>query len=157
MARQQWDLSDRVALVTGGARGIGWQVCRRLAARGATVAVLDIAAAEAAAQAAELGERHTGLGCDVSDPGLVTDAVSKIVDRYGRLDVVVANAGVPPPPTTVLAVDPAEFERGCGSTCTVSGTPCMPACRTSSPVRDTYFSSRRSTPTSTGSSPPPMR
>lgn len=92
------DLAGRVALVTGGARGIGRAVCERLAGHGATVVVTarDTARAEAAAadlQAAYGGD-HLGLALEVSDPEAVSALAKTIFARFKRLDILVNNAGV---------------------------------------------------------------
>ncbi len=60
-------LQDRVAIVTGGARGIGEGIARCLAAEGATVAILDLDGAAATTTAAALGAGAVGFGCDVAD------------------------------------------------------------------------------------------
>ena len=85
-------LDGRVALVTGGARGIGAATARRLSADGARVAVLDLDEAGAATTAAPLG--GIGIGCDVTDEAAVQAAVERVVAELGRLDIVVNNAGV---------------------------------------------------------------
>jgi NAD(P)-dependent dehydrogenase (short-subunit alcohol dehydrogenase family) len=81
------DYDGLVALVTGGASGIGASVARLLTSRGATVAVLDRDPAD---------QQHAALSvpCDVSDPAAVDSAVTAVVERFGRLDVVVNNAGI---------------------------------------------------------------
>ncbi len=86
------ELAGRVALVTGGASGIGAGVCRRLAADGARVVVCDIDLAGAAAVAGEIGGR--AVRCDVSVLADNEAAVAAAVDAFGGLDVVVLNAGV---------------------------------------------------------------
>ncbi len=86
------DLTDQVALVTGGAAGIGAGICRMLAASGARVMVADIDAGGAAALADELGGR--ALACDVSSWDHMAAAVEATVSAFGRLDVLVLNAGI---------------------------------------------------------------
>ncbi|MFO1395113.1 MAG: SDR family NAD(P)-dependent oxidoreductase [Steroidobacteraceae bacterium] len=86
-------IEGAVALVTGAGRGIGRAVCRefgRRRAAGIVVADLDAAAAEATA--AELG--GLGLGCDVSDPAAVRGMVAAAERRYGRVDLLLSNAGL---------------------------------------------------------------
>jgi meso-butanediol dehydrogenase/(S,S)-butanediol dehydrogenase/diacetyl reductase len=89
-------LAGKVALVTGGARGLGLAVCERLAAEGAAVAVLalhsDTARAAAERLAAE-GGRAIALSGDVANEADVVDAVAATVAQLGRLDVMVNNAG----------------------------------------------------------------
>ncbi len=87
--------AGRVAVVTGGARGIGAATAARFAAEGASVAVLDLDEASAAAAASTLGaEKSVGIGCDVSQADSVDAAVSRVVEELGRLDVLVNNAGI---------------------------------------------------------------
>jgi 3-oxoacyl-[acyl-carrier protein] reductase len=92
----------RVAVVTGAARGIGFGIATRFAEEGASVAVLDLDEGQAAEAAAGLastgsadgGQRHVGLGCDVSDAASVRDAVARLTESLGGLHVLVNNAGV---------------------------------------------------------------
>ena len=81
------DYDGLVALVTGGASGIGAAVVRELASRGAQVAVLDRDPADA-------DHAMLSIACDISDPAAVEVAVAAVVARFGRLDVVVNNAGI---------------------------------------------------------------
>lgn len=85
---------QRVAVVTGGGQGIGAATVRRLARDGARLAVLDLDAAAAAAVAADLPHGGLGLGCDVTSRAQVRAAVGQVVARFGRIDVLVSNAGV---------------------------------------------------------------
>lgn len=107
-----YDLNGKVALVTGGARGIGYETARQMHLRGASVAVLDIDADEAREAAERIGERAIGIGADVTDPGAVRAAVAETVERFGGLDVAMANAGIAPPTTTTIRlVSDEEWER----------------------------------------------
>lgn len=83
-------IEGTVALVTGGAQGLGLAIARRLADEGASVVVADRSAEALAMLPAEL----TGVGMDVTDPEQVRAVVAGILDRHGRLDILVNNAGV---------------------------------------------------------------
>ena len=103
-----YDLNGKVALVTGGARGIGYETARQLHMRGASVAVLDLDATQAREAAERIGERTLGIGADVTDSGAMLAAVAETVERFGGLDVAVANAGIAPPTVTTTRAMPAE-------------------------------------------------
>ena len=83
---------DRVALVTGGGRGIGAATARLLAAEGARVAVSDLDEAPAREVATAIG--GLGVACDVSDRGSVEAMVKRTVAELGRLDILVTCAGI---------------------------------------------------------------
>ena len=85
-------LADRVALVTGGAHGIGKAIAERLLDRGASVVIADIDGDAAAATATALGGGADALSCDISSRTDLRRAVERCVQRFGRLDVLAANA-----------------------------------------------------------------
>jgi len=91
-------MQGRVALVTGGASGIGRALSGALVARGASVVVADINASRAAAVASELDGRGPGsatsLSLDVADAGGFQRAVGEVRDGHGRLDLLFNNAGI---------------------------------------------------------------
>lgn len=89
--------ADRVAVVTGAARGIGAATAQRLAAEGAAVAVVDLDTDRSRAVADEIaaaGGRAVGIGCDVTDPDAVAAMTEQVVRAYGGLHVLVNNAGI---------------------------------------------------------------
>jgi len=90
-------LEDRVAIVTGGARGIGQGICFRLADEGAKVAVLDVIADEAKEVAEEIvksGGSALALKVDVTRAPEIEKAVKEVVSKFGKVDILVNNAGV---------------------------------------------------------------
>ena len=87
-------LNDRVAVITGGASGLGRAVARRFVAEGAKVAILDRNAGALAATAAELGAEAIALHGDVTDFADNEAIVAAAVARFGLVDVFVGNAGI---------------------------------------------------------------
>lgn len=87
-------LKDRVYLVTGSAGGIGQAISRVLVDRGGSVVMADLDAERIAEAAAELGENALGVACDVTKAEAVDAAVAAGIERFGRLDGAVANAGI---------------------------------------------------------------
>jgi NAD(P)-dependent dehydrogenase (short-subunit alcohol dehydrogenase family) len=86
-------IQGKIALVTGAGRGIGRALCREMVRRGAAgVVVADLDGSAAAATAGELG--GLGLQCDVADAGAVRALADAAVARYGRVDILVSNAGL---------------------------------------------------------------
>lgn len=84
------DFSGQVVIVSGGGRGIGHGIVERFARENATVVALDLAFPDDVA----LPEGAVGLTCDVTDPGSVEAAIEEVVERFGRIDVLVNNAGI---------------------------------------------------------------
>jgi sorbitol-6-phosphate 2-dehydrogenase len=90
------NLQDRVALVTGGAQGLGQAICQRLAQEGCYVAVADINEEKARETATSLpgGRKAIAIKVDVTDEASVNNMVERTVQEFGRLDILVANAGI---------------------------------------------------------------
>jgi len=107
-----YDVNGKVALITGGARGIGYETARQLHQRGASVALLDVDADEVREASERIGERAIGIVADVTDAGAMRAAVAETVERFGGLDIAMANAGIAPPTTTTIRmVSAEEWER----------------------------------------------
>ncbi|WP_145264124.1 3-oxoacyl-ACP reductase family protein [Planctomycetes bacterium Pan216] len=91
-------LTDRVALVTGGSKGLGQAMADGLASAGAKVALISRHLDEAEAAAKEIAQRHgvdtMGLRADVSSPEEVEQLVQRVDERFGRLDILINNAGI---------------------------------------------------------------
>jgi 3-oxoacyl-[acyl-carrier protein] reductase len=105
------DLTGQVAVVTGGAQGIGLAVARRLHASGATVSLWDLDGTLAAEAATALGERAEGRALDVTDAA-ATEAVAKATAaQHGRIDILVASAGIAGMNAPVVQYPVAEFHR----------------------------------------------
>ena len=91
------ELQDKVALVTGAARGIGKAICAEMGRRGAAVAVTDVMAAAAEATAAEFREAGVdarAFAADVAAPAGVDGLVREVLAAFGRIDILVNNAGI---------------------------------------------------------------
>jgi NAD(P)-dependent dehydrogenase (short-subunit alcohol dehydrogenase family) len=109
---ERYDLNGKVALVTGAARGIGFETARQMHLRGASVAVLDLDADEAREAAERIGPRAIGLGGDVTDQSALMNAVAHVVEELGGLDIAVANAGIAQKQfATVRGISGEEWER----------------------------------------------
>ncbi|MFT3864098.1 MAG: short-chain dehydrogenase/reductase [Solirubrobacterales bacterium] len=107
-----FDLNGKVALVTGAARGIGYETARQMQMRGASVAVLDLDPGQAAEAAERIGARAIGIGADVTDQGAMMAAVAEVVEKFGGLDCAVANAGIAQKSmATVYGMSGEEWER----------------------------------------------
>jgi NAD(P)-dependent dehydrogenase (short-subunit alcohol dehydrogenase family) len=103
-------VTGKVVLVTGAARGIGAGVARDLAAKGAKVALVGLEAEELTKVAQECGPDAGAWEADVTSWADLEKATEAIVARYGRIDVVLANAGIAATGFT-RSIDPAAFER----------------------------------------------
>jgi NAD(P)-dependent dehydrogenase (short-subunit alcohol dehydrogenase family) len=110
VSRARYDLRDKVVLVTGASRGIGAEAARRLAKRGAHVSLVGLEPELLQQVAAEIGPNAAWHEADVTDWDALRSAVDGTVERFGGIDVVIANAGIAPY-GTVATIDPAAFER----------------------------------------------
>ena len=112
--RKEHELADKVALVFGGSRGIGAAIVRQLASNGASVALTYVNSPEKAAEIARAAETRgsavIAIKADSADPEAVRDAVAQTVARFGRLDILVVNAGILIR-GTVDTYDLADFDR----------------------------------------------
>lgn len=104
-------MQGKVVAITGASRGIGAAAARVFAAAGAKVALLARSEREIDALAAEIGPAALALRCDVADWASVQQAVATVVQRFGRLDVLVNNAGTIDPIARLADVDPAAWGR----------------------------------------------
>jgi NAD(P)-dependent dehydrogenase (short-subunit alcohol dehydrogenase family) len=96
-------LEDKVVIITGGVspRGIGKGTARVLAAHGARVVILDLSETDARQAAGDVGNDHLGLACDVTDKAACVAAATATLDRYGRIDALINNAGITQPVRTL--------------------------------------------------------
>jgi NAD(P)-dependent dehydrogenase (short-subunit alcohol dehydrogenase family) len=97
MSRRQsppYDVNGRTVFITGAARGIGAETARRLHAKGANVALVGLEPERLEALAAQLGDRAVAFEADVCDLDALQRAVSATVERFGAIDVGIANAGI---------------------------------------------------------------
>lgn len=107
-----YGLTGKIALVTGGARGIGFATARALRARGASVVVADLDQQAAAEAASRIHPEHAlGLAADVTDRSAMQRVVATTVERFGGLDVVMANAGIASRAATFRAMSTESFDR----------------------------------------------
>jgi NAD(P)-dependent dehydrogenase (short-subunit alcohol dehydrogenase family) len=103
-------VGGKVVVITGAARGLGAALAEHLAARGARVALLGLEPDQLAEVAARCGRNAAWFECDVTDWDALAAAVDGAVERFGGIDVVMANAGIAPG-GMVRSIDPAAFER----------------------------------------------
>ncbi|MTA43668.1 MAG: SDR family NAD(P)-dependent oxidoreductase, partial [Actinobacteria bacterium] len=104
-AKDLFDLTGKVAIVTGSTKGIGRAMVQGLAESGAKVVISsrkqDLCDEVAAEVAASTGQETLGLACHVGDWEGIPSFVEAVIARFGKIDVLVNNAGINPAPTTV--------------------------------------------------------
>jgi 3-oxoacyl-[acyl-carrier protein] reductase len=104
-------LEGKVALITGAGSGFGLGIAETFAREGAKVAIIDINEAAAKSAAEKIGSSAIGLAADVSKAGAVNAAVEETVSAFGKLDIVVNNAGISHRNRPMLEVEEDEFDR----------------------------------------------
>ena len=104
-------MEGRSVIVTGAAQGIGYAIARRFSAEGGDVAILDISAEGAKRAATEMGGSVIGVEADVSNADEVDRAFAKVIGRFGRLDVLVNNAGIVGTDTPVKDLEESDWNR----------------------------------------------
>ncbi|MCU1645720.1 MAG: short-chain dehydrogenase [Nocardia sp.] len=114
IAGRSFDVRGKAVLITGAGQGIGAELAKILYARGASVALADIDEQAACAAADALGKRAMAIGADVADREAMARATARVVEQFGRLDVVVANAGIVPKPATLRVIEGRDFDRVIG-------------------------------------------
>jgi NAD(P)-dependent dehydrogenase (short-subunit alcohol dehydrogenase family) len=104
-------LKDRVSVITGGAspRGLGKASARMMARHGASIVILDLDEKLADEAAREVSGTGYGLACDVTDLGACRHAVDRIVERSGKIDVLVNNAGISQP-LKLMDITPEDYD-----------------------------------------------
>ena len=102
---------QRVAILTGAANGIGWALAQKFAQAGYAVCLFDLDGDAAKKRARELSGNHQGFGCDVSDETQVDRAFAAVDERFGRLDVLVNNAGIVGAQEPSIAQDLQYFDK----------------------------------------------
>ncbi len=108
----EYDLAGKVALVTGGARGIGFATAQAIRARGASVVVVDLDEQAVQSAASQIDDvQALGLAADVTDRGAMQRVVATTVERFGGLDVVMANAGIVSKASTFSAMSSENIDR----------------------------------------------
>lgn len=105
-------LQDKVAMISGAAsaRGIGMATAKLFAQHGAKVIILDLDEKAAAEAAASIGPEHRGYGCNVTDKSACNQAVTRAIDDFGCIDILINNAGITQPVKT-LEIDPDSWDR----------------------------------------------
>ena len=100
---------NRVTIVTGGGRGIGAAIAKGLAKYGTTVVIVDIEGG--AGMAASIGNGAFAIETDVGDAGQVAALHSQVIERAGKIDILINNAAIIPPMLTWEEIDAAEWQR----------------------------------------------
>lgn len=103
-------LQDKVIFLTGGSEGIGWECAKAYAREGASIAIIARTASKVDAAATELGSKHLGIPCDVSDDAQVEAAIVQTLGHFGKIDAIHNNAGIGTPAKALHETTPEEFD-----------------------------------------------
>ncbi len=107
-------MKDKVALVTGGSKGMGEAAVRIFVDKGASVAILDVdmeAAEKLSAELNENGANTIAIQCDVSSEAQVEKAIAKVVETYGKLDAAFNNAGIQIPAQDITETSEEDYDK----------------------------------------------
>lgn len=107
-------MKDKVALVTGGSKGMGEAAVRIFAEKGASVAILDVdmeAAEKLSAELNENGANTIAIQCDVSSEAQVEKAIAKVIETYGKLDAAFNNAGIQIPAQDITETSEEDYDK----------------------------------------------
>jgi NAD(P)-dependent dehydrogenase (short-subunit alcohol dehydrogenase family) len=107
----RFDLTGKVVLITGAAQGIGLGTAKAMHSRGASVALVDLDLEATQRVAASVGERALGLAGDVTEAESLQAAAQATVQRFGGIDVAIANAGISPPAATARVYETGLWEK----------------------------------------------
>lgn len=105
------ELQSYVVLITGGASGLGFAAAQGFADEGATVVIADLKESDARVAALKVGEKHLGVGCDVADEKQVNALVQTVIQKFGRVDVLINCAGIADQVKPTVDQDMAHFRR----------------------------------------------
>lgn len=145
-------LDGKVAIITGGASGIGLATARRYVAEGARVAVADLSGEAAGAAAEELGRNALGVTADVTDPAAVAAMVAATTDAFGTVDILYNNAGLAEAVKPLADITTAEWQQIVGVNltafflCAQAVAPVMRAAGGGSIIVTSSIASRRPRP-----------
>jgi NAD(P)-dependent dehydrogenase (short-subunit alcohol dehydrogenase family) len=106
-------LKNSVAIITGGARGIGKGIAQKFAQEGSSVVIADLVMAEAQKALSDISGKGKGLAvkCDVSDSKQVKQLVAAVIEKYGKVDILVNNAGFGPPSRPFADIPEEEWDK----------------------------------------------
>jgi NAD(P)-dependent dehydrogenase (short-subunit alcohol dehydrogenase family) len=105
------ELKSSIVLITGGASGLGFAAAQGFAQQGATIVIADLKESDASQDEKKIGPQHLGLECDVANETQVNRLVQKVVENFGRVDVLINCAGVADQVKPTIDQDIAHFRK----------------------------------------------